>query len=403
MRLWLDYYRILQVHSLAEPEVIESAYKRLAKKYHPDVSSEKNSDVRMKQINEAYEVLKDKDRRKEFDAELARRRNRTQDGKSGQNAESEDEDVSLGKAVLIRYFLYIKIKKFENAYELISSADKDKISPEVFIKWQSAVSRIYNLQDYDCKASKTERNVELNGSVYKRAIEFAVVTAEHNTVMNRLEKDVINKKVVLEKDGWRIFVGYEDVRPYIAKFEELNELLAAKAVINEIAGLFCNKDGLSGLFNEKGFVEQAEKEVWRSGRYGNVFSMMLLEIGCNRAPIHNNGHELNRCFAEWAGQTLKDSFRKLDLVGRWGETRFIVLMPGTNLDGGLKAALKIKKVFETGKLPYRGKDYKATISIGVDEFRGSLEKTIERLNNYLGAAGEGGGNKIVYPSGIYEK
>lgn len=33
-----DYYRILQVHYLAEPEIIESAYKRLAKKYHPDVN-----------------------------------------------------------------------------------------------------------------------------------------------------------------------------------------------------------------------------------------------------------------------------------------------------------------------------------------------------------------------------
>ena len=38
-----DYYRILQVHYLAEPEVIESAYKRLAKKYHPDVNKNESS------------------------------------------------------------------------------------------------------------------------------------------------------------------------------------------------------------------------------------------------------------------------------------------------------------------------------------------------------------------------
>jgi curved DNA-binding protein len=73
VQAWLDYYRILQVHSLAEPEVIESAYKRLARKYHPDVNKAKDAENRMKQINEAYEVLKDPDKRKQFDAQLAGR------------------------------------------------------------------------------------------------------------------------------------------------------------------------------------------------------------------------------------------------------------------------------------------------------------------------------------------
>lgn len=43
-----DFYRILQVHYLAEPEVIESAYRRLAKKYHPDVNKTAGAELRMK-------------------------------------------------------------------------------------------------------------------------------------------------------------------------------------------------------------------------------------------------------------------------------------------------------------------------------------------------------------------
>ena len=35
---WKDYYKILQVHSSAEPEIIEAAYKRLVKKYHPEMA-----------------------------------------------------------------------------------------------------------------------------------------------------------------------------------------------------------------------------------------------------------------------------------------------------------------------------------------------------------------------------
>ncbi len=60
-----DYYRILQVHPAAEPEVIQAAYRRLARKYHPDVGYDQED--LMQAINEAYEVLSDGDRRAQYD------------------------------------------------------------------------------------------------------------------------------------------------------------------------------------------------------------------------------------------------------------------------------------------------------------------------------------------------
>jgi hypothetical protein len=68
MDLIEDYYEILQVHHLAEPEVIEAAYKKLAQKYHPDINKATTSAAKMKKINEAHEVLSDSARRKEYDA-----------------------------------------------------------------------------------------------------------------------------------------------------------------------------------------------------------------------------------------------------------------------------------------------------------------------------------------------
>jgi uncharacterized membrane protein (DUF485 family) len=53
-----DLYRILQVDPRAEPEVIEAAYRRLARKYHPDVNRSADSAERMKELNAAYEVLR---------------------------------------------------------------------------------------------------------------------------------------------------------------------------------------------------------------------------------------------------------------------------------------------------------------------------------------------------------
>ncbi|MDP2731059.1 MAG: DnaJ domain-containing protein [Dehalococcoidales bacterium] len=68
MATQLDYYGILQVHLRAEKEVIDAAYRRLASKYHPDVSKVSDAADRMKQINAAYEVLSDPDRRAAYDA-----------------------------------------------------------------------------------------------------------------------------------------------------------------------------------------------------------------------------------------------------------------------------------------------------------------------------------------------
>ena len=67
-----NYYRILQVDLEAEPEVIEAAYKRLMKKYHPDVlTSEQKKDKsfleKVQEINEAYDVLSDEKKRREYD------------------------------------------------------------------------------------------------------------------------------------------------------------------------------------------------------------------------------------------------------------------------------------------------------------------------------------------------
>ena len=63
-----DYYRILQVHPGAEREVVDAAYRKLASKYHPDVSHASDSAERMKQINIAYEVLSDPVKRATYDA-----------------------------------------------------------------------------------------------------------------------------------------------------------------------------------------------------------------------------------------------------------------------------------------------------------------------------------------------
>ena len=62
-----DYYEIMGVSRDASPDDIKRAYRRLARKYHPDVSKEKDAEERFKEVGEAYEVLRDPEKRAAYD------------------------------------------------------------------------------------------------------------------------------------------------------------------------------------------------------------------------------------------------------------------------------------------------------------------------------------------------
>src|SRR3954465_3210863 len=63
-----DYYKVLGVERAASDEDIKKAYRRLARKYHPDVSKEANAKEKFQEVSEAYETLKDKEKRAGYDS-----------------------------------------------------------------------------------------------------------------------------------------------------------------------------------------------------------------------------------------------------------------------------------------------------------------------------------------------
>src|SRR3546814_20609835 len=67
-----DYYTVLGVEPGAGEAEIKTAYRRLARKYHPDVSKEAGAEDRFKSINDAHEVLRDSEKRTQYDQLRAR-------------------------------------------------------------------------------------------------------------------------------------------------------------------------------------------------------------------------------------------------------------------------------------------------------------------------------------------
>ncbi|QSV45395.1 DnaJ C-terminal domain-containing protein [Geobacter benzoatilyticus] len=67
MATYQDYYAILGVGKTATQEEVQRAYRKLARKYHPDINKESTAEEKFKQINEAYEVLGDPEKRAKYD------------------------------------------------------------------------------------------------------------------------------------------------------------------------------------------------------------------------------------------------------------------------------------------------------------------------------------------------
>lgn len=89
-----DYYAILGLKPSDDIKAIKTAYRRLARKFHPDVSTETNAEARFKEVAEAYEVLKDSERRAQYD-ELLQHRNDPNFGRqTHRQGSGEAEDFS---------------------------------------------------------------------------------------------------------------------------------------------------------------------------------------------------------------------------------------------------------------------------------------------------------------------
>ena len=64
---YTDYYEVLGVPRDADQDTIRRAYRKLARKYHPDLNSDSDAEERFKELGEAYEVLSDTDKRERYD------------------------------------------------------------------------------------------------------------------------------------------------------------------------------------------------------------------------------------------------------------------------------------------------------------------------------------------------
>lgn len=208
-----NYYEILEINEKASPEIVEKAYKTLAKKYHPDLQEndfKKEAEEKLKLINEAYEVLSNPEKRKQYDVQLANTR--------------PDTDTLLNENAYLKNEL--------NSLKHFSTYEEQNISQENII-------------------NNENRNIEYENELrYRQEVEYAKQKAYHDAYIQDLKnrgykirykktfKDYVKSFIALLITAFVLALLWQIpfVQNFLLNIYEENSLV--KLMVDMISGLF---------------------------------------------------------------------------------------------------------------------------------------------------------------------
>lgn len=142
-------------------------------------------------------------------------------------------------------------------------------------------------------------------------------------------------------------------------------------------------DMLTGLPNRRHFLELAQQELVRAKRYGNLFSILMIDLDEFKSVNDEHGHQTgDRVLVKFA-EICRNTIRSFDIAGRMGGEEFAVLLPETEMDRAFEAAERLRqRIFDAEMAAESGKVFRFSVSIGV----ATLSPESDNIDSLLGSA-----------------
>ncbi len=157
-------------------------------------------------------------------------------------------------------------------------------------------------------------------------------------------------------------------------------------------------DGLTGLYNRRQFEIGLEQEHNRTKRHPSDFSLAILDIDFFKKVNDTYGHQYGDYVLKTVADLMKQSFRKTDLLYRYGGEELIMIMPETNIEGAIIPVQRLRRMVEEYDFEYNGVKAKVTVSIGLtmnyQKFAPAAD-ILKSADDALYEAKEGGRNRVV--------
>ena len=161
------------------------------------------------------------------------------------------------------------------------------------------------------------------------------------------------------------------------------ERLAAR--IADVEAL-ASTDPLTGLVNRMTCLQVLDTEIERANRYQRSLAVAIIDIDHFKRVNDTHGHAVGDEALRHVAAVLRASVRNVDTLGRYGGEEFLLVMPETDVDGGLASAEHLRRVLAGTDLQLAGQQTSLTISAGIAGGAGATSLEIDELLREADAA-----------------
>lgn len=174
---------------------------------------------------------------------------------------------------------------------------------------------------------------------------------------------------------------------------QLQSEIQHRLLIEETLREQATTDTLTGLLNRRSMLEILHDERSRSHRLGSPFSVVMFDIDLFKAVNDTFGHEAGDTVLTTIASRVTSRLRDVDSFARWGGEEFLLLLPGTDLDGAIALAETCREIIAASPMEGVGK---VTASFGVADYGREKNVTalIRRADEALYNAKNKGRNRV---------
>jgi diguanylate cyclase (GGDEF)-like protein len=163
------------------------------------------------------------------------------------------------------------------------------------------------------------------------------------------------------------------------------------------------RDGLTGLYNRRAFNDLLAQAVAREDRQGGRFALLVLDLDHFKKLNDTYGHPAGDAALRDVAEVLRRHLRKGDQAARYGGEEFVAILPGSDAEGALHLAERIRAALQKHRLIFEGAKIMVTASFGLAVWPADgrePDALVAAGDRALYAAKEAGRNRVVAASSV---
>lgn len=248
--------------------------------------------------------------------------------------------IALSVILFLVLYRYETINKYsKNLQKYINIIDE-----HVLISHSDKHGRITDVSEALCRLTgyKKEELIGKNHNILKHPDTPREVFAELWETITRgdtFKGEIKNRR----KDGTEYWID-ATISPHINKNGKIEGYTAIRQDITDkkYAQKLSITDNLTQIYNRLHLENIFAQETQKSRRYGDIYSIIIMDIDFFKAINDNYGHDVGDQILIDIVQILKSNIREIDVLGRWGGEEFLIICPQTNLEQAYIVAEKLR-------------------------------------------------------------